>query len=252
MNKILLLIFIIANSVAAQNSDSLFVSANKFYKAEAFEKAIEAYKKIEAQDTVSVALYLNLGNTYYKLNKVGPAIFYYEKALQLDPINKDVINNLVFAKRLALDNIAEVPKTMLQRFQTTYLQKLTYNSWAILTVVLSFITTVLFLLFYFAYTPSRKRIYFATCGLSLLLFVFSIFITYSQYSWTKSNKKGIIFAEKTAIRNAPTLNAEAVFTLHEGAKVSVLDAIDNWKKIKLSDGRQGWIIADEVKLLSDF
>ena len=44
------------------------------------------------------------------------------------------------------------------------------------------------------------------------------------------------------------MNSEEVFILHEGTKVFVLDALDNWKKIKLADGKLGWIIADEIKI----
>jgi len=40
--------------------------------------------------------------------------------------------------------------------------------------------------------------------------------------------------------------------LHEGTKVIVLDTIDDWKKIKLADGKIGWIIASEIKLIDDF
>jgi len=29
-----------------------------------------------------------------------------------------------------------------------------------------------------------------------------------------------------------------------------LDTVDNWKKIKISDGKIGWIIADEIKILT--
>ena len=83
-------------------------------------------------------MYYNLGNSYYKLNKVGPTIYYYEKALKLNPLNDDVKNNLVFAKRLALDNIEELPKTIFQKFNKNYLQKLSYNQWAIVVVVFLF------------------------------------------------------------------------------------------------------------------
>ena len=242
----------IANVVVAQNVDTLFVSANKLYRNGAFEEAIKKYKKIESQDTVSSELYLNLGNAYYKLNKVGPSIFYYEKALKLDPLNVDVKNNLIFAKRLALDNIEEVPKTVFQRINKNYLQKLSYNDWAIVVVVLSFSSAIFFLLFYFGYSSTRKRLYFTTSGISLLLLIFSIFITYNQYSQTIKNIEAIVFVKKTAVRNAPTFNSEEVFILHEGTKVMVLDAVDNWKKIKLVDGKQGWMIADEIKLLTDF
>lgn len=249
MKKIFFLLLIIANTITAQNVDSLFFAANELYRNGAFEEAIEKYQEVENQDTVSSELYLNLGNAYYKLNKVGPTIFYYEKALKLNPLNADVINNLVFAKRLALDNIEEMPKTVFQRFHKNYLQKLTYNEWAVVAVLFSFLAAISFLLFFFAYSPTKKRIYFTTSCISFMLLIGTLFIIYNQYNQIKNNKEAIVFARKTAIRNAPTLNSEEVFTLHEGAKVIVLDVIDNWKKIKLADGKLGWIIAAEIKEL---
>ena len=137
MKKIVFLLWIVANSVTAQNTDSLFVAANNHYKNGKFETAIENYQKIESQNFISSELYYNLGNSYYKLNKVGPSIYYYEKALQLNPLNEDVKKNLVFAKRLALDNIQELPQTFSQKINTNYLQKLSYDNWAILVVVFS-------------------------------------------------------------------------------------------------------------------
>ena len=93
MKNILFLLLLITSTITAQNVDTLFVSANELYRNGAFEEAIEKYKQIESQDAVSSELYLNLGNAYYKLNKVGPTIFYYEKALKLNPLNEDVKNN---------------------------------------------------------------------------------------------------------------------------------------------------------------
>ena len=247
MKKILFLLLIIAYSSSGQNADSLFVSANELYRNGAYEEAIKKYTEIETLDAISSELYLNMGNAHYKLNKVGPTIFYYEKALKLDPLNTDVKNNLIFAQRLALDNIKEVPKTIFQKFNKNYLQKLSFDEWAIVVVLFSFLTAILFLLFYFGHSPTKKRIYFSTSLLSFVLLLFVVFITYNQYNQAKNKKEAIVFAEKTAIRNAPTLNSEEVFILHEGAKVIVLDAIDNWKKIKLADGKQGWIISEEIK-----
>lgn len=251
MKKFLFLLLLIANSLAAQNIDSLFNSANELYRNGNYDKAIESYKQILEQDAISDELFYNLGNSYYKLNKVGPSIFYYEKALQLNPLNQDVKNNLVFAKRLALDNIEEVPKTFLQKFNANYLQKLSYNEWAVVTIVFVLLSAILFLLFYFAYTPTKKRFFFTLAIISFILFVAVISITYNQYNFSKNTKEAIVFATKTEVRNAPTLNSEEVFTLHEGTKVIVLDAVDNWKKIKLADGKIGWIISDEIKMLDN-
>ncbi|QVY64434.1 tetratricopeptide repeat protein [Polaribacter sp. Q13] len=252
MKRILFLLLIIANSVTAQSVDSLFVSANNFYKDGKFNEAIALYKKVEAKELVSSELYYNLGNSYYKLNKVGPSIYYYEKALKLNPLNTDVKNNLVFAKRLALDNIEELPKTVLQKFNANFLQQLSYNQWAIVVVVLSILGSFLFLLFYFAKGSSKKRFYFTISMISFILLIAALFITYNQYNFSKKNIEAIVFAEKTAVRNAPTLNSEEVFTLHEGTKVFVLDGVDNWKKIKIKDGKLGWIIADKIKIINNF
>jgi tetratricopeptide (TPR) repeat protein len=252
MKRILFLLLIITNLVNAQNVDSLFVTANNLYKAGKFEDAIKEYEIIESKKLVSLELYYNLGNSYYKLNKVGPAIYYYEKALNIDSSNEDVRNNLVFAKRLALDNIEELPKTVLQKFNKNYLQKLSYDQWAIVVITFSVLGSLFFLLFYFAEIPSKKRFYFVISTVSFILLLGSLFITYSQYNTSKTNNPAIVFAEETEIRNAPTLNSEIVFKLHEGTKVIVLDAVDDWKKVKIKDVKLGWIIAEDIKMLSNF
>jgi SH3-like domain-containing protein len=38
-----------------------------------------------------------------------------------------------------------------------------------------------------------------------------------------------------------------VFELHEGTKIQVLDGIDDWKKIKLANGKIGWVMAEYIK-----
>jgi SH3-like domain-containing protein len=49
------------------------------------------------------------------------------------------------------------------------------------------------------------------------------------------------------VKNAPTDTANEIFTLHEGTKINVLDSVDNWKKIRLADGKIGWVSADALK-----
>jgi tetratricopeptide (TPR) repeat protein len=252
MKKILILLLLIANVLNAQDEQKIFESANEMYKQQNYEKAIEYYKTLEKYNLISSELFYNLGNSYYKLNKVGPSIYYYEKALKLNPLNKDVQNNLVFARRLALDNIEELPKTVFQKLNSRYLQKLSYNQWAIVSIVFCALGSLLFLLFYFSNQPRSKRTYFVTSLISFLFLIISLTITYNQFSYFKNNKVAIVFAEETEVRNAPSLNSEEVFTLHEGTKVIVLDTIDDWKKIKIADGKIGWIIAGDIQLLDNF
>ncbi|WP_028891407.1 tetratricopeptide repeat protein [Tenacibaculum sp. 47A_GOM-205m] len=250
MKKLAILLFLLVSfSTLAQNTNDLFSNANSLYKEGNYDEAIKLYKQIESQNIASSELYYNLGNCYYKLNKVAPTIYNYEKALQLNPLNEDAKNNLILAKRLTLDRIEALPKSVFQKFNENYLQKLTYNAWAIVTVVISFIASILFLLFYFAYSPNKKRLYFSTSIISFLLLIISITITYSQYSQSKNTVEAIIFTEEISIKNEPISDSDDVFSLHEGTKVFILDSVDNWKKIKLADGKIGWTQSKNLKEL---
>ncbi|AZJ34724.1 CDC27 family protein [Tenacibaculum singaporense] len=250
MKKLVIYVFLFVSTITlAQNTNDLFLSANSLYKEGKYEEAIKLYEQIEDENLASSEVYYNLANCYYKLNKIAPTIYNYEKALQLDPLNEDAKNNLIIAKRLTLDRIEALPKSVFQKFNENYLQKFTYNTWAVITIVFSFMASILFLLFYFAYTPSKKRIYFTTSIISFLLLITSLVITYTQYNQTKNNVEAIIYTEEVSVTNEPTENSNEIFSLHEGTKVKVLDSVDNWKKIKLVDGKVGWIKTKTLKEL---
>jgi tetratricopeptide (TPR) repeat protein len=252
MKKNLILLLFLSSQLFSQNSEKLFKEGNEHYKLSNYSEAISSYEKIEALGLISSELYYNLGNCHYKLNQVAPAIYNYEMALLLNPLNEEAQSNLVFAKRLTIDAIDEIPKTIFQKLDDAIVKKLSYNEWAIVNVVFSVLGTLLFLLFYFSFTPSIKRLFFVTSILSFLLLLITLFFTIKEYAYSNTTVEAIIFSKEITINNAPTDNSEKIFTLHEGTKVLVLDTVDNWKKIRIADGKIGWIIADEIKILRIF
>ena len=251
MKKVCYLLFLLVSSLlfGQTNTSELFEKANKQYKEGTYELALDLYKQIEASNAVSSALYYNMANTYYKLNMVGQTIYYYEKALQLDPLNEDAANNLTFARRMTIDTIEELPKTFLQKIENNYIQKISNTQWSIMAIFFSFVAAISFLLFYVSSISNRKRLYFLISMLSFMGVAITLGISYIQYTKNAKIKEGIIFSAKISVNNAPTLNAEEIFVLHEGTKISILDSVDNWKKIKLADGKIGWISADALKEL---
>ena len=208
---IFILALIIGSFSYAQTTDELFSKANDFYKNGQYSKAIQSYLKIEKQGFESDDLFFNLGNCYYKLNKVAPSIYYYEKALKLNPIHEDASNNLAFAKRMTIDIVEDLPKSFLQRFSSAVVQKLTYYTFMFFVMVI------------------------------MVVFAFS------NYDITQKSRSAIVFSLKSDIKNSPSIDGEEVFELHEGTKVYILDELSNWKKIKLADGKIGWINAADIK-----
>jgi len=219
------------------------------YRKEKYVEAIALYEKIEASALVSSELYYNLGNAYYKLNKVAPSIYNYEKALLINPQNKDAANNLVFANRMTIDVIEELPKTFIQNLDSNIIGQLSFDQWAYIAVSLSIVMSLFFLFFYFSYIPTRKRAYFIISTICSILLVISLFFSVKQYNKSISTVEAIVFDEKVSVKNAPLASGQEVFELHEGAKVKVLDEVDVWKKIKLADGKTGWIQSESLKIL---
>ena len=248
MKKILLTLLLLCSLVTYSNTpNQTFSKANELYKKGDYSKAIELYQSIDKKGLYSDDLYFNLGNCYYKLNKVAPSIYYYEKALKLNPAHEDALINIDFAKRMTIDVVEELPKTFLQRFSANIIQKFSFDTWAIFAVIASFLTGLLFLLYYFSFTSKLKLFLFNISTVAFFSMMVFSFFAFKNYNFVENNRNGIIFSEKVSVNNSPTLDGEEVFVLHEGTKVRIEEEIDNWVKIKLTDGKIGWIYADKLK-----
>src|SRR5690606_21482321 len=123
--------------------------------------------------------YYNLGNTYYKLDSIPESIYYYEKALLLSPDDKDIKNNLAFAKNKTIDVIEVLPKSGFAKFTENLIHRFHYNTWGTLAVILAFIAATLFLLYYYKRSPLQKRIFFVASIVVVFAVLSSIYIAYS-------------------------------------------------------------------------
>ena len=79
---------------AADAPEQLWDAANTAYINGDFRAAAAAYEQLLAQGFVSVKLYYNLANAYFKENRLGKAILFYHRALRLAPGNDDIRYNL--------------------------------------------------------------------------------------------------------------------------------------------------------------
>lgn len=143
MKHIIYIFLFFFGSLAAQNQ-SVFEQANALYTDGNYKEAITKYQSILDSKQHAAEVYYNLANAHYKLNNIAPSIYYYEKALQLNPNDQEVLNNIVYAKKMTVDAIQPVPKIGLSRFFNKITNLLTFDSWARLAVVLMIAFVILF------------------------------------------------------------------------------------------------------------
>jgi uncharacterized protein YgiM (DUF1202 family) len=73
-----------------------------------------------------------------------------------------------------------------------------------------------------------------------------------QYQDFIKTNPAIIFAQETTVKEEPNNRSNTLFELHEGTKVMVEEKLNDWNRVRLADGKNGWIPASDLKLLKDF
>ena len=235
----------------AQNSQ-LFDEANALYNDANYTEALEKYKTVLNSGEHSAELYFNIGNAHYKLNHIAPSIYYYEKALLLKPNDKDIKNNIAFARNMTVDAIDSVPEVGISKLIKNVTNMMSFDGWAKTAIVFVMLFVILFIAYYFSHSTSKKRLTFLTSNLSFVLAIVSLVFAFHKFKLVSNDQPAIVFAQETKVKSEPNLRSTESFVLHEGTKVQVLDTVSNWKKIKLSDGKVGWIANDDIKMLKKF
>ena len=227
-----------------------FEKANQLYNSGDYEKAASEYESILLANQHSAGLYYNLANCYYRLNDIASSIFYYEKALLLDPDNKEITTNLGFAQKMTIDYIQEVPENGLSKLFAQIINSLSVDGWAIRCVGLSSLFVLLFLCYFLSFSESKKRIFFVSSSIVLALLISSLFLLFKKESLEGSTRPAIIFTKEIEAKLEPSLRSETSFTLHEGTKVFVIEDYGlDWAKIRLQNGETGWIESSKLKEL---
>lgn len=243
VNKLIFLImlFVLRLSFSQTTPEILFNKGNKAYNMADYENAISLYEQTIKMGKHSADLYYNLGNANYRLNKVAESIYYFEKAKLIKPTDKDIQTNSAFANNMTIDAIEKIPISQIDQIRNLIIEIFSFEIWAYFTITLLWIFTILFLAYLFLISSALKRIFFF-CSLGfLLLFIFSFSITYSIDQNEKNKKFAILFSKQIDIWSEPNQQGDRLFVLHEGTKIQLLDNLEEWQKIRIANGSEGWI-----------
>ena len=247
MKKVLIILVALFVSIGnSQESFELaaFGKANQAYTTENYDLAIAGYEQILKTGKHSAEVYFNLGNAYYKINAVGPAIYNYEKALQFDPETIDVNNNLKYATQMKIDAIQDAKSQGLGSNLDSFVALLSVDEWAYFSLVIVLFTILMCILYFYAHTVGKKRLFFILTFLGILLSVSTIVAA----SYAKNNvndvQYAIVYTAEFITREEPKEKAVSSFTLHEGTKVEVLEEFNEWALVSLTNGNKAWMPLD--------
>jgi tetratricopeptide (TPR) repeat protein len=242
-----MLIMLVTSYTLSSQELSVVERADSLYTKGDYSAALEQYLLFEENGMASWALYYNIGNCYFKEGEYGKSILYYERALKLNPSGEDIIYNLNHVKQYTVDQIGTLPEFVL----VTWVKKINYalssNTWAYFSLFM--MAVALFLLLFFRYGATsflRKSSFFLSMTAFLLFVIMSLFSFSKKRAFYKSDS-AILLSPVVTVRNSPDNSGSALFVLHEGTKLKILEELGDWSRVELTDGRQGWISSENIE-----
>ncbi|ETR71152.1 MAG: BatE, TRP domain containing protein [Candidatus Magnetoglobus multicellularis str. Araruama] len=224
----------------AKNGQRLndFVQANEAYANGDYQKAIDKYQAVIKSGKPTGSLYFNLGNCYYRMDQIGWAILYYERAMHYIPGDPDLLFNLQHARSQVEDQpekITTVPlKSTLDRFSLSEL------FWLMMFSHIGFWGILIVRRFH-----RSEWSYYTFVGLSILWAIFLVAFSVKWYDIHYDNR-GIVVSQKAIVRAGPHETETALFELHAGSIVGCERCEGNWRLVQFASGKRGWAKMDDI------
>lgn len=234
-------------SPPVQDLEERFMRANRLYEKGLFREAVAEYEAIRQYGIENEKLYYNLGNTYFKTNDLGRSLLNFERAYRIDPGDREIRENLEFARSLVYDRIVVPPPPFPFKQFLRLHRSISINA-----------ETWILLLVYFAASGQltgfilanrrewRKGLLYGLFASILLCLGLSLSLGMRIHSLHNS-VEGIILTDTVEVRSGPGDEETVLFTIHEGVKAEVQNERREWLQVSFPNGWNGWIPSDSVE-----
>jgi tetratricopeptide (TPR) repeat protein len=247
MKKLLLMLALVGVAHADSTLDSTFQRGNEAWLKGRYAEAIEAYEHIAASGVRSADVFYNLANAYAKTGRLGPAIYNYERALALDPGQEDVQFNL----RAARDAVRKLGEDRLVGEDKAPWWVRTVESYTVGGLGWVFLVVYL-LLFALLITLHFVGPGFLRVGLQALLgfavlgaLVSGVFLGARIYL-AERVQQAVVLPDSLPVKEGPAGDYTSSFSVHAGLKLVVIEKDQDWLRVRLGNGLEGWVREQDI------
>ena len=248
MIRALLLIMLatpIGASAAENDPAALWERASQAFQGGRYEGAAAAYQQLVADGHGTADVFFNLGTAQLRARHFGEAVLAYERALRLSPGDADVAFNLNEATKANMDKIvgAREEEPLSERLGARV--PLEESGWIFAATWLLAWGALILRLF-------TRRVRGTLFGASLVIGIVAVIsgTMLGLGTWVRANVRyAVVTTPVTSVREGPAKTFKAAFEIHEGLKVRVVGQQEEFERIRLPNGVEGWVTQDEVPVI---
>lgn len=220
-------------------SQDTWNAANEAYKNGQYEEAAIAYLSLLNQGIDNGPLHFNLGNAYLRSGKLGKAILHYYRAEKHLPFDDDLAHNLALANQMRQD-------PQIDEENDPFLKKIDHFMSAVDSRVPYYLAMICWLLAGFASIGlvlgwDRQRLCGYTLVIAGIIAVLSTGLAFVQYRHLTRSDYAVVVANEIQVMSGPSRRETVSFTIHEGIRCQIMSASDDWVRIRLANGYNGWV-----------
>ena len=231
-----------SHAITKAEADSAYVRGE-------YQKAIDDYEAL-LKKGVSAELYYNLGNAYYRTENITRAVLNYERALLLSPSDPDIRFNLQMARSKTIDKIVPEQEMFFVTWYRSLVNMASVDGWAMIALVCLGLAIILALIYLFSNYVWLRKVGFFGAFLMIVVFICSNVFAHQQKNQLVNRSGAIIIESAVNVKSTPAKNGIDLFILHEGTRVTIIDAsMKEWKEIRLADGKEGWIETKQMETI---
>lgn len=237
---------VLASGVArADRIDEAWKQGNDAYFRGDYPAAVSAYEQLDRQGIVSADLFYNLGVAYFRRGQLGRSIWAFERAAALDPDAEDARFNLAQARKLAdrraVDKIEGAQREPIWIRLVNGLTTST-QTWLFLVLYLGCFA----LLFVRRRAKDDLR---APLGAGAALLGVGALLAGLLLAGRAALDRlpfGVVLPDEVAVKEGADPNYRTSFDVHAGLRVRLLERDQDWVRIRLGNGLEGWVRDDAV------
>ena len=223
-------------------------TANSAYQEQNYQKAEKEYLKLVNEGVKNYELFYNLGNTCFKLNDIGNARLYYEKAAKFKPLDEELKENITMLLASIKDK-EEVERSFIEMMLHKIYYAFSINLLGVFVVIFFILMMAFIVLLIMSRSPVLKRIIKIFLVIFAVIFFLVTVIEIMRIRDFYADNNAVILNEVVIAYSGPSEDFPQIFTIHEGLKVSIERFDNDWVLIKLPSGNGGWILNSALGII---
>ncbi|HVV50418.1 MAG TPA: tetratricopeptide repeat protein, partial [Polyangia bacterium] len=237
-----------AGSARAGRRDEAWRHGNEAFLHGDYAGAVAAYEELLHEGAASADLYFNLGDAYFRKGALGPAIWAFEKAAALDPGDDDARYNLGEARKLAArqahDRIEGEDRDPLWIRAVTALGP-SAETWLFVAAYLGFFALLV------VRGRARDDLRPALGAGVAVLGAAALLTGALLFGRARLDKLpfGVVLPDAVAVKDGADDSYRTSFEVHAGLRVRLVEQDQDWVRVRLGNGLEGWVHAAQIGTL---